>query len=112
MYKGKSIKYWDMGVFQDTDGHGYLLIHNGPIYRLNDDYLSVDTMIANVKGMGESPAMFKKDRTYFLLTSNLTSWERNDNYYFTAPFINGPWTRQGLFVRKEHLPGTLRQLMY
>lgn len=103
MYKGKSIKYWDMGVFQDTDGHGYLLIHNGPIYRLNDDYLSVDTMIANVKGMGESPAMFKKDRTYFLLTSNLTSWERNDNYYFTAPFINGPWTRQGLFCPKGTL---------
>lgn len=96
-YKGKPIKRWDMGVFQDDDGRGYLLVHHGPIYRLSEDYLSVDTMIADVKGMGESPAMFKKDGIYYLLTSSLTSWERNDNYYFTAPNISGPWTRQGLF---------------
>lgn len=96
-YKGKPIRRWDMGVFQDDDGKGYLLIHHGPIYRLSDDYLSVDTMVADVKGMGESPAMFKKDGMYYLLTSGLTSWERNDNFYFTAPSIGGPWTRQGLF---------------
>lgn len=96
-YKGKPIKRWDMGVFQDEDGKGYLLIHHGPIYRLSDDYLSVDTMIANVKGMGESPAMFKKNGIYYLLTSNLTNWERNDNYYFTATNIAGPWKKHGVF---------------
>ena len=96
-YKGQPIKRWDMGVFQDEDGKGYLLTHHGPIYRLSDDYLSVDTMIANVKGMGESPAMFKKNGMYYLLTSNLTSWERNDNYYFTATNIAGPWKKQGVF---------------
>lgn len=97
LHKGKPIKKWDMGVFQDEDGTGYLLIHHGPIYRLSSDYLTADTIVANVKGMGESPAMFKKDGTYYLLTSNLTSWERNDNYYFTAPDITGPWTNRGLF---------------
>ena len=87
-----------MGTFQDSDGTGYLLIHHGPIYRLSDDYRSIDTLVANVKGMGESPAMMKsKDGTYFLLSSNLTSWEKNDNFYHTAPSIEGPWTRQGLF---------------
>ena len=96
-YQGKPIKRWDMGVFQDDDGKGYLLIHHGPIYRLSDDYLTVDTLVAQVKGMGESPAMFKKDGIYYLLTSNTTSWERNDNYYFTAPSPAGPWTRQGTF---------------
>lgn len=96
-YKGQPIKRWDMGVFQDEDGKGYLLTHHGPIYRLSDDYLSVDTMIANVTGMGESPAMFKKNGMYYLLTSNLTSWERNDNYYFTATNIAGPWKRHGTF---------------
>ncbi len=96
-YNGQPIKRWDIGVFQDEDGTGYLLAHHGPIYRLSDDYLSVDTMIANVKGMGESPTMFKKNGIYYLLTSNLTSWERNDNYYFTATNIAGPWKRQGLF---------------
>lgn len=97
MYHGEPIRKWDIGVFQDDDGRGYLLCHHGPIYRLSDDYLSVDTMIADVKGMGESPAMLKKNGVYFLLTSNLTSWERNDNYYFTATNIAGPWKRHGTF---------------
>lgn len=102
-YKGKPVKRWDIGVFQDEDGTGYLLSHHGPIYRLSDDYLSVDTLIAQVEGMGESPAMFKKGGIYFLLTSNLTSWERNDNYYFTAPDPAGPWTRQGCFCPEQTL---------
>ncbi|MQN82122.1 family 43 glycosylhydrolase [Prevotella copri] len=102
-YKGQPIKRWDMGVFQDEDGKGYLLIHHGPIYRLSDDYLSVDTMIAYVGGMGESPAMFRKNGMYYLLTSNLTSWERNDNYYFTATNIAGPWKKQGLFCPEGSL---------
>ena len=103
LYKGQPVKRWDMGVFQDEDGKGYLLTHHGPVYRLSDDYLSVDTMIANVKGMGESPVMFKKDGIYYLLTSNLTSWERNDNYYFTATNIAGPWKKQGTFCPEGSL---------
>ena len=102
-YKGHPIKHWDMGVFQDEDGKGYLLVHHGPIYRLSDDYLSVDTMIAHVGGMGESPTMFKKNGMYYLLTSNLTSWERNDNYYFTATDIAGPWKRRGVSGRYADL---------
>lgn len=102
-YNGLPVKKWDMGVFQDTDGTGYLIIHHGPIYRLSSDYLSVDTLVADVKGMGESPAMFKHDETYFLLTSGLTSWERNDNWYFTAPTVAGPWTKRGLFCPEGSL---------
>ena len=40
---------------------------------------------------------------YYLLTSNLTSWERNDNYYFTATNIAGPWKKQGLFCPEGSL---------
>ncbi len=97
LFNGQPIKRWDMGTFQDTDGKGYLLIHHGPIYRLSDDYRSIEAKVAHVEGMGESPAMFKKNGMYYLLTSQLTSWERNDNYYFTAPAIEGPWERQGTF---------------
>ena len=97
LFDGKPLKHWDMGTFQDMDGKGYLLIHHGPIYLLSDDYRSVEAKIAHIEGMGESPAMFKKDGMYYLLTSNLTSWERNDNYYFTASSIKGPWKKQGLF---------------
>lgn len=97
LYKGKPVKRWDMGTFQDTDGKGYLLIHHGPIYRLSDDYRSVEAEVAHVEGAGESPAMFRKGGLYYLLYSNLTSWEKNDNFYFTAPAIEGPWTKQGMF---------------
>ena len=97
LYQGKPVQRWDMGTFQDTDGKGYLLIHHGPVYRLSDNYRSIEMEVAHVKGSGESPAMFKKDGIYYMLYSNLTSWEKNDNFYFTAPKIEGLWTKQGLF---------------
>ena len=96
-YDGNPIRQWDMGTFQDDDGTGYLLIHHGPVYKLSDDYRSVVGKAAHIEGMGESPAMFKKDGIYYLLTSGLTSWERNDNYYFTATSVEGPWIKRGLF---------------
>ncbi len=103
LFEGKPIKKWDMGTFQDSDGKGYLLIHHGPIYRLSDDYHSVEALVATVPESGESPAMFKKGGRYFLIYSNLTSWERNDNFYFSAPAIEGPWTKQGLFCPEGSL---------
>lgn len=96
MHAGQPVKRWDMGTFQDTDGKGYILIHHGPILRLSDDYLSVEKQVANVQGSGESPAMFKRNGLYYLLYSDLTSWEKNDNFYFTAPNLEGPWKKRGL----------------
>lgn len=93
-----------MGAFQDHDGAGYVLLHGGDIYRLADNYRSVREQVNVAMAHGfESPAMFRKDDTYYFLGSNLTGWERNDNYYFTAGELAGPWTRQG-FVAPE---GTL-----
>lgn len=102
-YEGKPLRHWDMGTFQDDDGSGYLLIHHGPVYKLTDDYRGIDSKVAHVGGMGESPAMFKKNGIYFLLTSGLTSWERNDNFYFTSPAIEGPWEKQGCFCPEGSL---------
>jgi len=98
LHNGSEIKKWDMGTFQDTDGTGYLLVHDGPVYRLAGNYRSVESQAAFVCGLGEAPAMFKKDDLYYFLSSHKTSWERNDNFYFTAPDITGPWTKQGLFA--------------
>jgi hypothetical protein len=92
-----------MGTFQDADGEGYLLIHHGSIYRLSDDYRSAETLLPPVERMGESPAMFREDGVYYLLSSNLTSWERNDNMYHTAESIEGPWTHRGLFAPEGSL---------
>lgn len=104
MHNGEPIRRWDMGTYQDTDGKGYLLIHHGIIYRLSDDYRSVEAKILDgLEGSGESPAMLKKDGLYYMLYSNLTSWEKNDNFYFTAPSIKGPWKTQGFFTPKGSL---------
>lgn len=61
-------------------------------------------MVSGVGGShGESPAMFKKDGTYFLLVSNLTSWRRMIISTLPAPSVKGPWTRQGLFAPEGSL---------
>lgn len=98
LYHGEPIRFWDMGTFVDEDGTAYLLTHEGNIYRLDETYTQAVELVAeNIAPGGESPAMFRKDGTYYLMLSNKTSWERNDNYYFTALDLHGPWTAKGLF---------------
>lgn len=104
LYKGKPIRKWDIGSFMDDDGKGYLLVHHGYIYRLADDFHSVDSCLMNgMPNSGESPAMFKKDGIYYWLSSHTTSWERNDNMYSTATSLGGPWTYQGTFAPEGSL---------
>lgn len=99
LFNGKPIRKWDMGTFQDKDGSGYVLIHGGEIYKLSDDYRSVAEQVnKNMTSGFESPTIFKKDSLYYFLGSHLTSWERNDNYYYTATSLRGPWTARGLFA--------------
>ncbi|GAA1783379.1 RICIN domain-containing protein [Luedemannella flava] len=64
------------------------------IYRLNPDYLSVNTLVGNFwpGGHREAPAMFKRGSTYFLLTSGATGWSPNQAKYATASSISGPWS--------------------
>ena len=103
-YEGGPIRKWDMGVFQDDDAAGYLITHSGNLYRLSSDYKSVAEQV--VKGMTEqceSPAIFKKEGLYYWLGSGLTGWERNDNYYFTASSLEGPWKERGVFAPEGSL---------
>lgn len=99
LFNGKPIRKWDMGTFQDADGSGYVLLHGGDIYKLNDDYKSIREQIhkATEKGF-EAPTLFRKDSLYYFLGSDLTGWERNDNYYFTATSLKGPWVKQGFLA--------------
>lgn len=95
LFNGEPIQKWDMGAFQDDDGAGYLLVHGGDIYRLADDYRSVRELVRKGSDELESPAMFRKGDTYYFLGSQRTGWERNDNQYYTAKALTGPWTLQG-----------------
>ncbi|MGY5356156.1 family 43 glycosylhydrolase [Wenyingzhuangia sp. IMCC45467] len=104
LFNGEPIKKWDMGVFKDTDGSGYIVTHSGNLYKLADDYKSVtEQVVKNMTGQCESPIIFKKEGVYFWLGSSLTSWERNDNYYFTATSLKGPWKSHGHFAPKGSL---------
>ncbi len=104
LFNGNPIRKWDMGTFQDKDGSGYVLLHGGDIYKLGNDYKNIVEQVNKDMTAGfESPAIFRKDSLYYFLGSNLTSWERNDNYYFTASSLKGPWTRRGLFAPKGAL---------
>lgn len=104
LFQGEPIRFWDMGTFVDDDGAAYLLTHEGNIYRLDETCTGVVELVAqNIAPGGESPAMFKKDGIYYLMLSNKTSWERNDNYYFTARDLHGPWTYRGLFCPEGSL---------
>ena len=99
LFQGKPIKKWDMGTFQDDDGSGYILVHGGEIYKLSDDYKSVTEKVnENITTGFESPTMLKKDGLYYFIGSHLTSWEKNDNYYYTSNSLKGPWTSRGLIA--------------
>jgi len=103
LHEGKPICKWDMGTFKDTDGKGYLLIHHGIIYELSPDYKSARRIVASNIPTGESPTIFKNKGVYFWLSSHLTSWERNDNFYMTATSLEGPWKMGGMVAPEGSL---------
>ncbi|HEX7906007.1 MAG TPA: family 43 glycosylhydrolase [Chitinophagaceae bacterium] len=104
LFEGKPIRKWDMGSFQDKDGAGYILIHGGEIYKLGNDYKSITEQVnKNMVAGFESPTLFRKDSIYYFIGSHLTSWERNDNYYYTATSLKGPWIHRGLFAPEGSL---------
>jgi glycosyl hydrolase family 43/ricin-type beta-trefoil lectin protein len=84
----------DEGLFEDTDGAGYLLSEdraNGlRIDRLSADYLSVVGAVAVLPDV-EAPALVKVGGIYHLLGSHLTGWSTNDNVSSTATSPAGPW---------------------
>ncbi|WP_203532699.1 glycoside hydrolase family 43 protein [Draconibacterium halophilum] len=88
----------DMTLFVDDDGKAYhiysseenLTLH---IAELSDDYLNYTGKYIRVApgGHNEAPAVFKKDGTYFMITSGCTGWDPNAARMFTAESIWGPW---------------------
>jgi beta-xylosidase len=95
------IRGFDIGLFKDDDGKGYLITAHNDVYmyELSDDYLSVNTVAKMEGASGEAPALFKWQGTYFFLASHLTGFAPNENYYATALSIHGPWMPRGPFAR-------------
>lgn len=89
----------DCTLFQDEDGTAYFIsaardnadLH---LYRLQDDYMNVEKMAAQVwQGeYREAPAVIKKDGLYYMCSSFCTGWAPNQGKFGTAPSMEGPWS--------------------
>ncbi|MBN2577143.1 MAG: family 43 glycosylhydrolase, partial [Deltaproteobacteria bacterium] len=89
----------DCTLFRDDDGKAYFLSAANEnadlmIYELAADYLDVKQLTLKLwpGAKREAPAMFKIDKTYYLITSACTGWEPNQGEYATATNIAGPWS--------------------
>jgi len=95
----------DFCLWQDDDGTAYYIAscpqrRGGPrarrivIFRLTADYRGVEPepIYVGPPDNREAPAVFRHDRTYFLVTSGTTGWTPNQSAYRTASSLAGPWS--------------------
>ena len=89
----------DMTIFVDDDDKAYHIYSSEENLTLNIAELSSDYQSHTGKfirlapaGHNEAPSIFKKDGTYFLITSGCTGWDPNAARCFKAKSIWGPWT--------------------
>ncbi|WP_337099957.1 family 43 glycosylhydrolase [Paenibacillus sp. YIM B09110] len=90
----------DCTLFRDDDGTGYFISaarDNADlmIYRLSDDYLSIDEHVKTLwpGQYREAPALFKRGELYFLVTSACTGWYPNQGAYAYASSLTGKWSQ-------------------
>jgi len=90
----------DMTVFVDDDGTAYHIFASEEnqtlhIARLTPDYLDYTGQYVRIDagGSNEAPCIFKKDGTYWLITSACTGWAPNRARMFSAKNIFGPWQK-------------------
>lgn len=88
----------DMTLYVDDDGIAYHIYSSEEnltlqIAELTDDYQGHSGKYVRLfpGGHNEAPAIFKKDGTYWMITSGCTGWAPNAARLFSAPSIWGPW---------------------
>ena len=89
----------DCGLFVDDDQKAYFISATNENYDLNlylltPDYLKVDKLAALLfkGGHREAPVLFKRNGTYFLLTSGATGWDPNQASYATSSSLTSGWS--------------------
>lgn len=94
----------DLNVYQETDGSAYLLCttkgnQNVSLFSLDSTYTKVVKEVfrgnASDKFACEGHSIVKSGGVYFWLMSWCTGWNFNDNHYYTATSLAGPWTSRG-----------------
>jgi sucrose-6-phosphate hydrolase SacC (GH32 family) len=97
----------DINVYQDDDGRGYLICttkgnQNVSLFELDSTYTKVVREIYRGSASDdmecEGHAIIKNGGYYFWLMSWCTGWDFNDNHYFYATKLAGPWTAGGMIA--------------
>ena len=88
----------DMTVFVDDDGKAYHIYSAEEnltlnIAELTDDYLDYTGDFIRIApgGHNEAPTIFKRNGTYWMITSGCTGWDPNEARMFQSSSIWGPW---------------------
>jgi hypothetical protein len=105
--KGNIAAHSDMSALSDGDS-AYVVTESGWVYTLSSDchsWVSAKSYSAvnGTTGGIEAPTVFKAGSTYYWLGSDKTGWRANDDFYSTAPAMNGPWTYQGYLAPQGKL---------
>lgn len=101
----------DCTLYKDEDGSAYFIYDrqtgdswdgddvNRCIYivKLSDDYLSFTSEYKRIEEAywREAASLVYHDGYYFMITSDLTSWDFNQAKYFRAKNLFGPWEDMG-----------------
>lgn len=98
----------DMTLFVDDDNKAYHIYASEDnatiqIAELSDNYLDYTGKYIRIfpAKHNEAPTIFKKDGTYWMITSGCTGWKPNEARMFSAPSIWGPWTQHSNPCRGE-----------
>lgn len=89
----------DSTLFLDDDGKGYFITSSNDnkdmrFFLLTDNFLDVDRLVAThfVGQSRESPALFKRNGVYFVVTSGTTGWSPNQQKYAWSYSLESGWS--------------------
>ena len=98
----------DLTLYKDDGGDAYLIFDRDIslikhadrcqyIVKLSDDYLSVTDEYARIDPTyrREAAAIVKHKEYYFMITSDMTSWDFNAAKYYRTKNLFGPWEDMG-----------------
>lgn len=88
----------DMTVYVDDNGRAFHLYSSEDnltlqLAELTKDYLGYTGRYWRIapSGQNEAPTLFKKNGSYWLITSGCTGWAPNKARLFRASKLTGPW---------------------
>lgn len=103
-FRPMNIDSRDINVYQDDDGKAYLICttqgnQSVSLFELDEKYTGIVREVYRGSASNdmecEGHAIIKSGGYYFWLMSWCTGWDFNDNHYFYAKSLAGPWTAGG-----------------